>query len=101
MRSSASQAEWTWRLLQLTAVSSIAAIEAALIAMLTRVAGTCSTSDVKLGVAPAEAESLVRILRLLVDGGLRGVADAGLGSSNVLYLTLSSRNRSLGTNPRT
>jgi len=73
---------------QLTAVPSISAVEATLVAMLGRVAGPSSTSDVRLGVAPAEAESLIRILRLLVDGGRRGITDAGLGTSNVLYLTL-------------
>lgn len=41
-----------------------------------------------LGFSPANPDKILRSLRLLIDGGMRGVADASLGSANLLYLTL-------------
>lgn len=72
----------------LTGTPSISEVESAIQKSLARTTGSSSAADVRLGVTPTDPESLIRILRLLVDGGRRTVADAGLGSSNVLYVTL-------------
>ncbi len=44
--------------------------------------------ETALGFAPTEPERLLRTLQLMIDGGTRGVAEASLGSANVLYLAL-------------
>lgn len=41
-----------------------------------------------LGATPTNVDVLLRGLRLLIDGGARGVGDASLGTSNLLFLTL-------------
>ena len=44
----------------------------------------------QLGLSPTEPERLIRAIRLLIDGGKRGVGEASLGSANLLYLVLKS-----------
>lgn len=46
--------------------------------------------EMSLGFAPSDGERLIRTLRLLIDGGQRTVADASLGSANLLYLALKA-----------
>lgn len=41
-----------------------------------------------LGVTPTNVDVLLRSLRLLIDGGARGIGDASLGTANLLFLTL-------------
>jgi len=44
--------------------------------------------ETTLGFSPTDSERLLRSLRLFIDGGRRGVAEASLGSANLLYITL-------------
>jgi putative ATP-dependent endonuclease of OLD family len=44
--------------------------------------------ETALGFVPTEPDRLLRALQMLIDGGKRGVAEASLGSANVLYLAL-------------
>jgi putative ATP-dependent endonuclease of OLD family len=46
--------------------------------------------DTQLGFSPADPDRLVRALRLFIDLGKRNIADASLGSANLLYLTLKA-----------
>lgn len=41
-----------------------------------------------LGVTPTNVDVLLRSLRLLIDGGARGIGDASLGTANLLFLML-------------
>lgn len=50
--------------------------------------GESQAVSTALGFAPTEPERLLRSLQLMIDGGRRGVAEASLGSANVLYLSL-------------
>jgi putative ATP-dependent endonuclease of OLD family len=43
-----------------------------------------------LGVAPTNVDVLLRSLRLLIDGGARGIGEASLGTANLLFLTLKA-----------
>lgn len=43
-----------------------------------------------LGLAPTNLDVLLRSLRLLIDGGARGIGDASLGTANLLFLTLKA-----------
>ena len=44
--------------------------------------------ETALGFAPTEPERLLRALQLMIDGGVRGISEASLGSANVLYIAL-------------
>ena len=55
---------------------------------LTAMVGQKHAVETALGFAPTEPERLLRSLQMLIDGGRRGVAEASLGSANVLYLAL-------------
>jgi putative ATP-dependent endonuclease of OLD family len=55
---------------------------------LTTMVGNKHAIETALGFAPTEADRLLRALQLMIDGGKRGVAEASLGSANVLYLAL-------------
>ncbi len=45
-----------------------------------------------LGFSPTDPERLLRSLRLFIDDGARGIADASLGSANLLYLAMRTLN---------
>ena len=55
---------------------------------LTAMVGDKHAVETALGFAPTEPDRLLRALQLMIDGGKRGVAEASLGSANVLYLAL-------------
>lgn len=55
---------------------------------LTAMVGDKHAIETALGFAPTEPERLIRALQMMIDGGKRGVAEASLGSANVLYLAL-------------
>ena len=55
---------------------------------LTTMVGSKHAVETALGFAPTEPGRLLRALQLMIDGGKRGVAEASLGSANVLYLAL-------------
>lgn len=45
---------------------------------------------IKLGLAPTRVDVLLRSLRVLIDDGARGIADASLGTANLIFLSLKS-----------
>lgn len=55
---------------------------------LTEMIGEMHTIETALGFTPTDPERLIRALQMMIDGGKRGVAEASLGSANVLYLAL-------------
>lgn len=55
---------------------------------LTTMIGDKHAIETALGFAPTQPERLLRALQMMIDGGKRGVAEASLGSANVLYLAL-------------
>jgi putative ATP-dependent endonuclease of OLD family len=55
---------------------------------LTTMVGEKHAVETALGFAPTEPDRLLRALQLMIDGGKRGIAEASLGSANVLYLAL-------------
>lgn len=46
--------------------------------------------DLRLGFSPVNASRLHRNIRLLIDGGERGIGDASLGSANLVFLSLKA-----------
>jgi putative ATP-dependent endonuclease of OLD family len=55
---------------------------------LNALAGPSHSDSPSLAFAPTDADRLIRTLRLFIDDGLRGISDASLGSSNLIYLAL-------------
>ena len=52
--------------------------------------GPAHATAISLGLAPTRIDALLRALRLLIDDGARGVADASLGTANLIFLALKS-----------
>jgi putative ATP-dependent endonuclease of OLD family len=66
----------------------LASVVGAVNEQLTDMVGAVHAIETSLGFTPTEADRLLRALQLMIDGGKRGVAEASLGSANVLYLAL-------------
>jgi putative ATP-dependent endonuclease of OLD family len=54
------------------------------------IAGPQHAVPVSLGLAPTRIDALLRGLRILIDDGARGVAEASLGTANLIFLALKS-----------
>ena len=55
-----------------------------------RMVGNYHASEISLGLAPSEADRLIRALRVFIDKGKRSISDASLGTANLLYLSLKA-----------
>jgi putative ATP-dependent endonuclease of OLD family len=73
---------------KITAMAPIQALERALKDRMANLAGPAQDVQTKLGLAPTDPLRLFRSIRLLIDDGKRGIADASLGSANLALLTL-------------
>ncbi|WP_232372532.1 ATP-dependent nuclease [Acuticoccus mangrovi] len=54
------------------------------------IAGEQHAVPLTLGLAPTRVDALLRSLRLLIDNGARGIADASLGTANLIFMALKS-----------
>ena len=52
--------------------------------------GPAQALETVLRFSPADPDKLIRALRIYVDGGVRGISDASLGSANLLYFALKT-----------
>lgn len=59
-------------------------------ARLIQMVGDQHAVPLSLGLAPTRLDSLLRSLRLLIDGGARSIGDASLGTANLIFLALKS-----------
>jgi putative ATP-dependent endonuclease of the OLD family len=73
---------------KLAELPELAAIVEEVNSQLTTMVGSKHAVETALGFAPTEPDRLLRALQLMIDGGVRGIAEASLGSANVLYLAL-------------
>lgn len=73
---------------RIAALPELAAVVDVVNGQLTSMVGDKHAVETALGFAPTEPNRLLRALQLMIDGGKRGVAEASLGSANVLYLAL-------------
>ena len=55
---------------------------------LVEIAGPQHAVPISLGVAPTQIDALLRGLRILIDGGSRGIGEASLGTANLIFLAL-------------
>jgi putative ATP-dependent endonuclease of OLD family len=54
------------------------------------IVGAKHATPVAIGLAPTRVDALLRALRILIDGGTRGIGDASLGTANLIFLALKS-----------
>lgn len=73
---------------KIAALPELASVVDEVNGQLTTMVGSKHAVETALGFAPTEPGRLLRALQLMIDGGKRGVAEASLGSANVLYLAL-------------
>jgi putative ATP-dependent endonuclease of the OLD family len=59
-------------------------------AYIEKMIGPSHAVDTSLGFSPTDQNRLIRGLRLFIDEGKRGIADASLGCANLIYLSLLS-----------
>lgn len=71
-----------------TATTEIGDLADRIAERLEEMVGSGNAIETTLGFSPTDPERLLRSLRLFIDGGRRGVAEASLGSANLLYITL-------------
>lgn len=57
---------------------------------LTYMVGVAQMLATVIRFSPTDPNKLIRSLRLFIDGGRRGIADASLGSANLLYFALKA-----------
>ncbi|MER2127937.1 AAA family ATPase [Solibacillus sp.] len=55
---------------------------------LENIVGNRHSIETSLGFSPADASKLYRAIKMFIDNGNRGINEASLGSSNLLYLVL-------------
>lgn len=73
-----------------TDIKEVREVAARLSKKLTAMVGDSQALETTLGFSPTDPERLIRSLRLFIDGGDRAIADASLGSANLIYLALKS-----------
>ena len=73
---------------EIAAMPALAKVVEDVNSQLTEMVGDQHAIETALGLVPTDPEKLLRALRLMIDGGKRGVGEASLGSANVLYLAL-------------
>jgi len=73
---------------KMAALTELDAVVSEVNQQLTSMVGDKHAVETALGFAPTDPERLLRALQLMIDGGKRGIAEASLGSANVLYLAL-------------
>lgn len=73
---------------QLAAFPSVQSLEQGLQELFASMSGPKQDIQPSLGFGTTDVTRLFRNLRLLIDGGLRTISEASLGSANVAFLTL-------------
>lgn len=73
---------------KITGVSDMAALQKTISDALSVFEMSPTGAPISLGVTSTDAEALVRVLRLLFDGGRRTIGETSLGNANVVYFTL-------------
>lgn len=59
-------------------------------ALFVQMSGPRQDIRARLGFSPTDPTKLYRNIRLLIDGGLRGINEASLGSANIVFLCLKT-----------
>ena len=65
-------------------------LESAIATLFGQMSGPRQDINLSIGFGATDPARLYRNIRLLIDGGLRGIADASLGSANLVFLSLKA-----------
>lgn len=75
---------------ELAKIDEVEEVATSIAEKLKEMVGPGQTLETVLRFSPTDPDKLIRALRLYIDGGKRGIADASLGSANVLYFALKA-----------
>lgn len=71
-------------------VDEVKEVATSIVDKLKDMVGSAQMLETVLRFSPTDPDKLIRALRLFIDGGRRGIADASLGSANLLYFALKT-----------
>lgn len=75
---------------ELAKVDEVKEVATSIVDKLKEMVGSSQVIETVLRFSPTDPDRLIRALRLFIDGGKRGIADASLGSANLLYFALKA-----------
>lgn len=75
---------------ELTELEQLKSVATSIQDKLLEMVGSAQALETVLRFSPTDTDKLIRALRLFIDGGLRGISDASLGSTNLLYFALKT-----------
>jgi putative ATP-dependent endonuclease of OLD family len=74
----------------LSKVAEVKSIAESIKDQLSKMVGSAQALETVLRFSPTDPDKLIRALRIFIDGGRRGISDASLGSTNLLYFALKA-----------
>lgn len=75
---------------ELAKVDEVEAVATSIVEKLKEMVGPAQMLETVLRFSPTDPDKLIRALQLFIDAGKRGIADASLGSANLLYFALKA-----------
>lgn len=75
---------------KITEFDEVKELEKNIGALFAQMSGPRQDIELRLGFSPTDPTRLYRNIRLLIDGGLRGINEASLGSANLVFLSLKA-----------
>ena len=75
---------------KITEFDEVSTLEEGIGKLFAQMSGPRQDIEPRLGLSPTDPTRLYRNIRLLIDGGLRGIAEASLGSANLVFLCLKA-----------
>ena len=75
---------------KLTKVDQVRLVAESISNKLIEMVGSAQALETVLRFSPTDPDKLIRALRIFIDGGRRGISDASLGSTNLLYFALKT-----------
>jgi len=75
---------------KITKFKDVGSLQESIAKLFEEMSGSKQNIHPTLGFNPTDPARLYRSVRLLIDGGSRGISDASLGSANLVFLTLKS-----------
>lgn len=75
---------------ELAKIEQVEGVAKSIVEKLKDMVGSAQMLETVLRFSPSDPDKLIRALRVFIDGGKRGIADASLGSANLLYFALKA-----------
>lgn len=75
---------------KITEFDEVSNLEKEIAKLFAEMSGPKHDIEPRLGFSPTDPTRLYRNIRLLIDGGLRGISEASLGTANLVFLSLKA-----------